>query len=54
MEIKSVSNISLFGHTNGGGCDGGEWLCDEVTCEGTVYFLVYQHIPTLVMYFWLQ
>ena len=35
---RSVSNVSLFGHDNGGGCGGGDWPCDEVVYEGTVFF----------------
>ena len=34
----------------GAACGGGDWRCDEVTYEGTV-FSAYKHIPTLVMYF---
>ena len=47
---RSVSNFNLFGRGNGGGCGGGDWFCEEVTYEGTV-FSVYIHIPTLVTYF---
>ena len=46
---RSACIVNLFRCCNGGGCGGGDWPCDEVSYEDTV-FSACKRIPTLVMY----